>query len=88
MLVIMDMEWIENAEKEACPTQLSAMRVDASWNCVSRFDELIQPQDQSCQQWSHMAFAGYPSSAFLEAGTITEVIEKFTVWLLKDDVLC
>ncbi len=88
MLVIMDMEWIENAEKEACPTQLSAMRVDASWDCVSRFDELIKPQDQSCQQWGHMAFAGYPSSAFLEASTVTEVIEKIDAWLLKDDVLC
>ncbi len=88
MVVLMDMGWIENAEKEACPTQISAMRVDGSWDRVSRLDELIKPEDQSCQQWNHMAFAGYPSSAFLEAGTIQDALQKLNAWLLKDDVLC
>ena len=41
MYVIMDLEWV--MRNTAAPTQLAAIRVDASWAAIDRFAMLMRP---------------------------------------------
>ena len=58
MFVIVDMEWVTNAEGYHSPTQLSAARVDKNRNMVDEFSSFIRPRDGEFHVWDHVAYTG------------------------------
>lgn len=87
MIVLVDMEWVQNAQKQVTPTQLSALRVDETWKSVAQFNSLCRPRDASFFCWEHFAYAGFPKETFLSARPARMVFEAFMKWLQPDDVL-
>jgi len=85
--VIMDMEWIDCFGDVPCPTQIAAMRVDENWNQTDLFSRLIRPINESCQDWSHMAYSGANKEDFLSADDLETVLKDMDSWLRESDIL-
>ena len=88
MYVLMDIEWVQNADCKRHPTQIAAMRVDACWHFENLFYTRIQPLDESFCMWEHMAYAGGTADDFLSAPVMAEVAALLKSWLREDDILC
>ena len=87
-MVIMDLEWIENRNHTVCPTQFSALRVDAQWNVMDRFNARIKPFNPSFYLWDHVAFHGGEPRDFLYGESAVDAFERFFDWLKDTDSLC
>ena len=88
MFVLMDIEWVKNAENQLYPTQLAAMRVDEQWNCLDRFYSRIRPRDNSFYHWEHMAYTGGGAMDFLCAQGLYAVLSELRSWLRQEDIIC
>ena len=87
MYVIADVEWVENAQKKASPTQISAVRVDENWEIIDDFSEFVRPMNASFHMWDHIAYTGGEPINFLEASSCSAVFSRFVKWV-GDDVIC
>lgn len=87
MIVLMDLEWVENQNRQVTPTQLAALRVTEAWESLSMFHSLCRPRDESFHLWNHVAFAGASKESFLFATSARTVFEHFQAWLRPDDIL-
>ena len=87
MYVIADVEWVENAQKKASPTQISAVRVDENWEIIDDFSEFVRPMNASFHTWDHIAYTGGEPINFLEASSCSAVFSRFVKWV-GDDVIC
>lgn len=77
MIVLMDLEWVENQNRQVTPTQLAALRVTEAWESLSMFHSLCRPRDESFHLWNHVAFAGASKESFLFATSARTVFEHF-----------
>ena len=84
MFVIMDLEWV--MRNEVVPTQLAAVRVNASWEAVGRFNMLIRPTYRKIS-WKHVAFSGHERDEFRNAHSAAAVFRQFSLWLQPDDTM-
>lgn len=88
MLVLIDLEWTIRQKPEKELTQISAVRVDKSWNIHSEFHRTICPGNPEGVDWQHIAYNGYSGAYFLNSPEEHICIADFRKWLRKDDVLC
>lgn len=87
MFVLTDIEWMTNAVGHFSPTQLAAIRVDAEWNEVDRFNSFIRPRDSEFHDWKHVAYTGGSATEFMYARNAYNVFDDFLAWLSEDDVI-
>ena len=87
MYIIADVEWVENELHKCSPTQLSAVRVDESWEIVDDFSSYVKPMNPSFYDWDHVAYAGGSPSDFQNAPHCFEVFKHFNEWV-GQDTLC
>ncbi len=88
MLVLLDIEWVEDAAGDRELTQLSAARVDDAWNLVEGFDALVRPGDPGSVSWEHMEYNGYAPEEFLAGEGEEDCARRFFRWLRPEDTLC
>ena len=88
MITIIDIEWIEKKNGETWLTQISAMHVTSSWVSRGCFDALIRPPAIQTLCTGHMAFSGYPFSAFEAGEQEKDALIRLSDWLSDTDVLC
>ena len=87
MLVLIHLEWLNSPGVDAYPTQLAALRVDAHWNVINRFETLIfQPEEPT--SWKHEAYGGIDAKQYHRAPDLYQAGESFRQWLQPEDVCC
>ncbi len=83
MIVLFDLEWIE---KEGIhPTQLSALRVNESWEIQNDLDIVVNPGSVCLKEANHIALGGLFPALFSYGVTEQDAIETFSEWLMPDD---
>jgi len=87
VFVLTDIEWMTNTAGHFSPTQLAAIKVDAEWNEVNRFESFIRPRDSEFHDWKHVAYTGGTATEFLHARNAHNVLQSFLDWLTKDDII-
>ena len=89
MYVIMDAEWYEG-KNFAFLTQISGLRIDATYHIVDRCDKLAAPGasiSHGLINWKKICFAGYQKSDFTSASPLSISLEEICQWLNPDDIL-
>jgi len=88
MYIIADIEWVENKLNKQSPTQLSAVKVDQSWNIIDEFSAFIKPMNASFHDWKHVAYTGGTPEDFLYAKSCHTVLDNFEKWIGEEAILC
>lgn len=88
MFVLIDLEWVVRQKQEKELTQISAVRVDKSWEIQDEFHATVCPSQPSRVIWTHMAYNGHPRDSFLQSPTEAACLADFAGWLRGDDILC
>lgn len=83
----MDMEWTERGRRQYL-TQLAAIRVNEDWQTVDTFSTLFRPKWGVAPEWKHIAYTGWPRSAFAGVPGVHVALEDFLRWLQPEDTLC
>ena len=88
MFVLVDMEWVTNAEGKEYPSQIAAMHVNDAWEKQDLFTIRIRPLDKSFHIWNHVGYTGGTKKEFLNANPAQSVFQCLQDWLQPEDVLC
>lgn len=88
MFVLIDLEWIVGQQQEKELTQISAVRVDKSWEIQDEFHATVCPSQPNRVIWTHMAYHGHSRDSFLQSPTEAACLADFASWLRGDDILC
>jgi len=87
VFVLADVEWIKVNDKKAFPTQLSAIKVDESWNIIDSFSSYINLENYGIRSCNHLAYTGASKEEIKTANNVVDVLEKIQNWLSDEDVL-
>ena len=84
-MVLLDLEWVKETKKVKRLTQLSAIRLDDTWETVDGIEVFVNPGSKQLQNPDHVSLGKYAPERFLRGVTEKACMQRLEKWLLPDD---